>query len=76
MSQDLQVLKKELQRLRKQLVIDEKAQERARVRASGRQIGPSNRSFAASSAEGVEKLKKRIREIEAEIEKAEGGGQN
>jgi polyhydroxyalkanoate synthesis regulator phasin len=70
MSEDLQELKKELQRLRKQRVIDAKAEERARLRASGRQIDPSNRSFAASLTEDLKKLDKRIAEIEAKIEKA------
>jgi transposase len=75
MSQDLQALKKELERLRKQRVIDTKAVERARVRTTGRISGTSNRGFAASLAEDLKKLEKRIAEIEAEIEKAEGNGQ-
>ena len=44
MSQDLQALKKELERLRKQRVIDTKAVERARVCTTGRISGPSNRA--------------------------------
>ena len=75
MSQDLQALKKELERLRKQRVIDAKAVDRARVRTTGRITGPSNRGFAASLAEDLKKLEKRIAEIEAEIEKAEGNRQ-
>jgi transposase len=71
MSEDLQELKKELQRLREQRVIDAKAEKKARDRASGRQIDPSNRSFAASQSEDLKKLDRRIAEIEAKIEKAE-----
>jgi len=75
MSLDLQALKKELERLRKQRVIDAKAVERARVRTTGRITGPSNRGFAASRAEDLKKLDKRIAEIEVEIEKAQSNGQ-
>jgi transposase len=74
MSEDLQELKKELQRLREQRVIDANAVEKACVRASGRQIGPSNRSFAASQSEDLKRLDSRIAEIEAKIEKAERSG--
>jgi hypothetical protein len=76
MSPDLQELKKELQRLIKQREIDAEALRRAQVRASGRRPdSSSNRAFAASEAEGLKKLERRIAEIEAEIERAEGGGQ-
>lgn len=75
MSQELQELKKELQRLREQRVIDAKALERARARTTGRPTDPSNRSFAATLADDLEKLDKRVAAIEAEIEKTEGGGQ-
>lgn len=74
MSQDPQALKKELERLRKQRVIDAKAVERARVSTTGPITGPSNRGFAARLAEDLKKLDRRIAEIEAEIEKAEGNG--
>jgi transposase len=75
MSQDLQELKRERQRLREQRVIDAKALERARARTTGLLTDPSNRSFAATLTEDLEKLDKRIAAIEAEIEKTEGGGQ-
>jgi hypothetical protein len=74
MSLDLQALKKELERLRKQRVIDAKAVERARVCTTGGITGPSNRGFAASLAEDLKKLDKHIAEIEVEIEKAQGNG--
>ena len=76
MSQNLQALKKELERLRRQRVVDAKAVDRARARTAGRITGPSNRGFAANLAEDLKKLDKRIAEIEAEIEKAEGNGQS
>jgi len=75
MSEDLQELKKELQRLKEQRVIDAKAERKARVRATGRQMGPSNRSFATSQSEDLKKLDRRIAEIEAKIEKAERSSQ-
>jgi len=71
----LEEMKKEMQRLREREVIDEKALERARLRAGGRQIDPSNRTFAASLDDGFEKLKKRIAELGAKIEEAERDGQ-
>ena len=49
--------------------------EAVRLGTTGRITGPSNRGFAASLAEDLKKLEKRIAEIEAEIEKAEGNGQ-
>ena len=75
MSRDLEAMKKELQKLTEQRVIDTKAVERARVRTTGRHTDPSNRGFAASLAEDLKKLDKRIATLEAEIEVAEGGGQ-
>jgi len=72
MSQDLQELKKKLQRLREQRVTDAKALERARSRTTGRLTPRSNKTFVAGLAEDLEKLDKRIAETVAEIEEAEG----
>lgn len=80
MSQDLEELKKELQSLLQQRKAEAEALRKAQVRAGGRRPdSASNRSFAASLAgdykEHEKKRDQRIAEIQAEIEKAERGGQ-
>lgn len=72
MSKTVQELKMELQKLRERRVIDADAVDRARIRTRGRLTDPSNLNFAVSLATDLEKLDKRIAEIEAEIEKAKG----
>lgn len=72
MDQDLQKLKKELERLVEQRAEDTKAVERARTRTSGRLTDPSNRNFAAGLADNLAKLDKRIAALRAEIANAEG----
>jgi hypothetical protein len=57
-----------LDALKARKVYDAKALNKARERARGRQIDPSNRSFYASESERFEKLKKEIAGLEAKLE--------
>jgi hypothetical protein len=76
MRQDLEKLKKDLQKLRERRVILAKELERARVRTTGRRTDPSNRNFAASLEQDLNNHDKHIAAKEAEIEEAEGDGQS
>ena len=59
-----------LEKLREQKLIDQEAIDRARARASRRT--PGSHQWVGVLTEGMRKLDKKIADLEAEIEKAEG----
>jgi hypothetical protein len=74
MSQDLEKLtleelENELGTLGERRAIDAKALEKARLRATGNQIGPSSQNLASALAEDLKELEKDIAGIETEIAK-------
>ena len=73
--QDLEKLKKDLQKLKERRVILAKELERARIRTTGRRTDSTNRNFAASLEQDLNNHDKRIAAKQAEIEKAESNGQ-
>ncbi len=75
MKQDLEKLKKDLQKLKERRVILAKELERARVRTTGRRTDSTNRNFGASLEQDLNNHDKRIAAKEAEIEEAERDSQ-